>query len=331
VAHGQSFLAAVAVDESASERSLGVLASVLALGTPIALLLSIVGGYFLTGRLLAPVAAIAEKARHISAERLSDRLPIANPDDELGQLAMIFNEALARLEDAFGRLLRFTSDASHELRTPLTAIRSVGEVALRDNLDAEAYRDVIGSMLEEVDRLVRLVENLLTLTRGDSGRWILQKQRTNLADFAESVVNDLSVLAEEKGQTLRVEADGAVWTEIDPAVLRQALINLVDNAVKHTPKGGTIRVIVNAPSLEESLVEVIDQGPGIPLEHRSSVFERFMRVDLGRSKDAGGAGLGLSIAKWAVEANGGRIELESDCGRGSIFRIVLPTGKGEKP
>jgi heavy metal sensor kinase len=326
-APGKSFLVVVATDETAVESGLRSLALILALCVPMALALSLWGGYLLAGRLLAPISEMANRARRITADSLDERLPVENPSDELGLLATSFNDALARLQDAFDRLRRFTSDASHELRTPLTAIRSVGEVALREDLRADAYRDTIGSMLEEVDRLVRLVENLLTLTRGDSGRWVLQKQPTDLTDFAESVVEDLSVLAEEKGQTLEVDSEGAVWTEIDSAVLRQALINLIDNAVKHTPKGGTIRAIVKARSEEEALIEVVDQGPGIPAEHRASVFERFVRVDLGRSTDAGGTGLGLSIAKWAVEANGGRIELEGEPGQGSIFRIVLPTVK----
>jgi len=153
------------------------------------------GGHFLTGRLLAPVGVMAERARKITAESLCQRLPVGNPGDELGLLATSFNEALSRLEDAFERQRRFTSDASHELRTPLTAIRSVGEVALRDNLDSIAYRDVIGSMLEEVACLVRLVENLLTLTCGDSGKWTVTKQAIDPRVVVDEVVDDLCVLA----------------------------------------------------------------------------------------------------------------------------------------
>lgn len=327
-AAGKSFLVIVAADETAVESGLRSLALILASSVPVALALSFWGGYLLAGRLLAPISEMANRARRITADSLNERLPVENPADELGVLATSFNDALSRLQDAFDRLKRFTSDASHELRTPLTAIRSVGEVALRENLRADTYRDTIGSMLEEVDRLVRLVENLLTLTRGDSGRWVLQKRPTDLTELAESVVMDLSVLAEEKGQALKVESDGVVWTEIDPDVIRQALINLIDNAVKHTPKGGTIRVIVNAPSEAEALIEVVDQGPGIPPEHHAFVFERFARIDLGRSKEAGGTGLGLSIAKWAVEANGGRIELENFPDSGARFRIFLPRMRG---
>ena len=149
--------------------TLWTLAVILVMGIPFAVGLAIAGGYFLAGRVLTPVGAMADKAREITAESLAERLPVDNAEDEFGRLATVFNDTLSRLQDAFDRLRRFTADASHELRTPLTAMRSVGEVALRNTLDPSAYRDVIGSMLEEVDRLTRLVESLLTLTRADLG------------------------------------------------------------------------------------------------------------------------------------------------------------------
>jgi signal transduction histidine kinase len=169
-ASGSSDSVAAAIEETSVRDTLWTLAVILAMGIPFAVGLAIAGGYFLAGRVLAPVGAMADKAREITAESLAERLPVDNADDEFGRLATVFNDTLSRLQDAFERLRRFTADASHELRTPLTAMRSVGEVALRDTLDAGAYRDVIGSMLEEVDRLTRLVESLLTLTRADSGR-----------------------------------------------------------------------------------------------------------------------------------------------------------------
>ena len=169
-ASGSSDSVAAAIEETSVRDTLWTLAVILAMGIPFAVGLAIAGGYFLAGRVLAPVGAMADKAREITAESLAERLPVDNADDEFGRLATVFNDTLSRLQDAFERLRRFTADASHELRTPLTAMRSVGEVALRDTLDAGAYRDVIGSMLEEVDRLTRLVESLLTLTRANSGR-----------------------------------------------------------------------------------------------------------------------------------------------------------------
>jgi heavy metal sensor kinase len=267
---------------------------------------------------------MAETARKITAESLTQRLPVGNLQDEFGQLASVFNESLARLEGAFAQLRRFTADASHELRTPLTAIRSVGEVALQRSLSTAAYREVIGSMLEEVDRLTRLVESLLTLTRGESGRIQPAPEVVDLSGLAASVVEHLRVLAEEKEQSVTIDAVAEVLAACDPAILRLGLINVVDNAIKYTPHRGAIRVEVRETPSGEAAIEVEDTGLGISAVHQGRIFERFYRVDQGRSREAGGTGLGLATARWAVDVNGGRIELESEEGKGSLFRIVLP-------
>ena len=314
----------VARDEAALRQTLRTLAVILAMGVPGAVGLAVGGGYVLAGRLLAPVGAMAATARRIGAESLAERLPVANPRDEFGQLAGVFNDTLSRLQDAFEQLRRFTADASHELRTPLTAMRSVGEVALQRPPNAAEAREVIGSMLEEVDRLTRLVENLLTLTRGESGRIPVARDVVNLGELTASVSDSLHVLAEEKHQRLLVETGLPVTAACDPAILRQGLINLLHNAIKYTPNGGAIRVVVQRATSGEAVIEVRDTGPGIPVADCHRIFERFYRVDGGRSREAGGVGLGLAIARWAVEANGGRIEVESQEGRGAMFRIVLP-------
>ena len=267
---------------------------------------------------------MAETARKITAESLTERLPVENPRDEFGQLARVFNDTLSRLEEAFEHLRRFTADASHELRTPLTAIRSVGEVALQRSLSGPGYREVIGSMLEEVDRLTRLVESLLTLTRGESGRIQPALEMVKLNGLAVSVVEHLRILAEEKEQSLTIDATVEVSAKCDPAILRLGLINVLDNAIKYTLPRGTIRVVVSETSSGEPVIEVEDTGLGIPSVHHARIFERFYRVEQGRSRESGGTGLGLATARWAVEVNGGRIELESDEGKGSLFRIVLP-------
>jgi heavy metal sensor kinase len=315
---------AAARDETALRQTLWTLGVILAIGAPCAVGLAIGGGYFLAGRMLAPVGAMAETARQITAESLSERLPVGNLQDEFGQLASVFNESLARLEEAFEQLRRFTADASHELRTPLTAIRSVGEVALQRSLSAASYREVIGSMLEEVDRLTRLVESLLTLTRGESGRIQPALEIVDLGGLAVSVVEHLRVLAEEKEQSVTIDAAVEVSATCDPAILRLGLINVLDNAIKYTPHRGTIRVEVRETSSREAAIEVEDTGLGISAVHQGRIFERFYRIDQGRSREAGGTGLGLATARWAVEVNGGRIELESEEGKGSLFRIVLP-------
>jgi heavy metal sensor kinase len=296
---------------------------ILLLGAPIAVAGAGIGGYLLARRALAPVDRMAERARSINAERLNDRLPVDNPDDELGRLATVFNETLTRLESSFDRMRRFTADASHELRTPLTAIRSVGEVGLRGRRDEIAYREIIGSMLEEVDRLALLVDRLLTLSRADMGQAKLSIDVVDVPELAEEIAEQLGVLAEEKNQSIRVRFDMVPRWIGDRVVLRQALLNLVDNAIKYSPPGGEIEISV-AQTPDGTVIEVSDTGPGIPSELQLRIFDRFYRVDKARSRENGGTGLGLAIAKWAVEVNGGRITLEPKQGIGSRFRITLP-------
>jgi heavy metal sensor kinase len=319
---------AVASDESALRRTLRTLAIALGLGVPFAAAFAILGGYFLAGRLLLPLGTMAEKARKITAESLGEKLPVKNPNDELGRLALVFNDTLARLHDSFERLRGFTADVSHELRTPLTAMKIVGEVALRTPLDPVASREVIGSMLEEVDRLTRLVDTLLTLTRADSGAVPINRELVDLGDLASSAAENLRVLAEEKQQSLTVEAAQSVDAKCDPTILRQGLLNLIHNAIKYTPRGGAIKLRVAKLSARTTAIEVEDSGPGIPLAQRARIFERFYRGDAGRSRDVGGAGLGLAIARWAAEANAGTVELKTEDGKGCLFRIILPAATG---
>ncbi|MGH9338708.1 MAG: HAMP domain-containing sensor histidine kinase [Acidobacteriota bacterium] len=317
------FTAAVAEEEAAIRQTLKSLRTTMLIGLPCALLLALASGYFLARRVLSPVRAMAAKAEEITAERLSERLPAENPEDEFGRLATVFNQTLSRLEESFQTLRRFTADASHELRTPLTALRSVGEVGLRDHLDPESSREVIGSMLEETDRLARLVDSLLTLTRADSGKLQLNQETVDLIGLVEDVADHLHVLAEERNQTLSVKSEeNGIAANVDRSILRQAIVNLLDNAIKYTRPGGTIRLSVKRLQSGRAAIEFIDQGPGIPPEHQEKIFERFYRIEKGRSRETGG--LGLTIARWAVEANGGRIELESKEGHGSVFRILLP-------
>jgi heavy metal sensor kinase len=295
----------------------------LLVGLPLALGLAGFGGYYLARRALSPVERMARRAREISADRLGARIDVENPHDELGLLALAFNETLARLERSFEQLKRFTSDASHELRTPLTAIRSVGEIGIQQDGDPDHYREVIGSMLEETERLSRLVENLLTISRADSGQIQLQQATIALVPVVEEVSSLLDVLAEEKGQTVSFEGDSSIRVKADTVILRQVVVNLLDNAIKYSPRKGHISVRVCRCNSHTACVEVEDCGPGIAPEHRDKVFDRFYRIDEARSREAGGAGLGLALAKWGAEAHGGRLELDSATG-GCIFRLLLP-------
>jgi signal transduction histidine kinase len=267
---------------------------------------------------------MTERARSITAERLSDRLPVAHPEDEMGRLASVFNETLSRLEGSFDQMRHFTTDVSHELRTPLTAIRSVGEVGLRGHRTETSYRGIIGSMLEEVDRLSQLVDRLLALSRAGTHHAAFALDAVDLASLAEDVVSHLGVLAEEKGQTLSIEKAGSPWGRADRVVLRQALINLVDNAIKFTPSAGRVRLrLSETPSL--AVVDVIDSGPGVPPHARDHIFDRFYRID---GNEAFGTGLGLSLARGGVEAIGGRLTLEQSGPDGSTFRISVPKNLG---
>ena len=293
------------------------------LGLPFCIVLSGLGGYVLARRALAPMDRMAEQARLITATRMSDRLPVDNPNDELGRLSTVFNDTLSRLQSSFDQMRRFTSDASHELRTPLTAIRSVGEVGLREKRGEAEYREIIGSMLEEVDSLSRLVDRLLLLSRAETGDALLTREDVNLTALVGEVVAQLEVLAEEKQQSIAIEGSTAAHWTGDRMVLRQALINLVDNAIKYTQSGG--RIVIRVVELgKNKVIDVVDNGPGIPKDLRSRVFDRFYRVDKSRSRENGGTGLGLAIAKSAVEVQGGTLSLELSNGVGSVFRITLP-------
>ena len=306
--------------ESSMDAQLRDLALILVLGLPIAVAVAGVGGYVLARRALAPIERMTSHARTITAERLNDRLPVDNPDDEMGRLAAVFNQTLGRLEQSFEQMRRFTADVSHQLRTPLTAIRSVGEVGLRaGRRDEASYRAIIGSMLEEADRLSVLVDRLLSLSRAETHQSTLTPDSVSLVELAEDVVGHLGVLAEEKGQSLSVDATGRPTAVIDRVVLRQALINLVDNAIKFTPSGGQVSVRVTSDD-GTAVVDVTDTGPGIPSEARERIFDRFFRGD---ELAASGTGLGLSIAKGAVEANGGQLTLERSDAQGTTFRIRL--------
>ncbi|MBI4622970.1 MAG: HAMP domain-containing protein [Verrucomicrobia bacterium] len=305
-------------DESDMRHTLQEIVEVSLLAAPVAVFLASLGGYFVARRSLRPIAAMAEHAKRISSESLSERLPISNPHDEVGQLAGVFNQTFQRLERSFAELKRFTADASHELRTPLTALRAVGEVALR-----EADHPAISSMLEEAERLQDLIEALLTLARMESGKVAVRLERLHVVEVLQDVRDSLHVLATEKQQTVEISDHDSPTATADRLLLRQALLNIVHNAVRYAPP--RTRIMLGAARRGgEIVVAVADEGPGVAPEHQGKIFERFYRVDKARARAEGGHGLGLAIARWAVERQNGRIEIESEPGKGSVFRVVLP-------
>jgi heavy metal sensor kinase len=323
-AAGLPYLITVAHHEGGIRQALRTLGQIILLILPVAVAISLAIGYAIAGRVLAPIAVITRKAEEIGAENLSERLPVGNGNDEFSRLAMVFNQTFGRIEDSFARLQRFTADASHELRTPLAAIRSIGETVLHTSDGSCDCREAIGSILEESDRLRQLVDSLLLLSRADAGEIKLQRKFTDLASLARETIDLLSVLAEEKHQTITLNVVDKPVALIDHPSVRQALTNLLDNAIKYSPSESVISITVGVTSRDEAFIEIADSGVGIPEQDIPRIFDRFYRVDKGRSREMGGAGLGLSIASWAVESNGGRIQAESKAHRGSVFRVLFP-------
>lgn len=319
----QSVIMRVFRDESGLHRTLREILIGFALGIPIAALLSALGGYVMAGRTLAPLGAMAEQARRISSESLGQRLPNPNPNDELGQLVTVFNETLERLSNSFDALKRFTADASHELRTPLTALCTVGEVGLRRSNDAAALCETISSMLEEAQRLRDLTDSLLLLTRVEGDQPRMERTPVRLEEFLAVIRESLNVLAVEKRQNIELVCESDIAAYADPLLLRQALMNILHNAIRYSPVGSKVEIRCYSRDSRQ-LIEVIDEGPGISPEYHQKIFERFFRIDQGRSRPEGGAGLGLAIAKHSIEYQGGAIEIESNQGCGSVFRILLP-------
>jgi heavy metal sensor kinase len=310
-------------------RLLGLLALVL----PVALIAAGFAGYRFAIKVLNPLEQMARLTERITARRLNERIPVKNADDELGHMAVVLNGLLERLQESFEKLQRFTSDVSHELRTPLAAVRSVGEVGLQQEHDTEKYRDIIGSMLEEVAKLTAMIDTLLTIAHADSGAIQLQQTTFAFLDLVQEAVAVVGVLAEDKQQTLSVTGDQRALVCADRAFLRMALVNLLDNAVKYSPSGSKIHVTLQSGGAQSGPARFVelaiqDQGPGIPEGARQRVFDRFYRLDEARSRDSGGFGLGLPIARWAVEAHGGTIDVKTSVPTGAIFCIKLPVVTG---
>jgi heavy metal sensor kinase len=305
------------------DRELGELRTVLLTTVPIVLLLSGGLGYGLARKALAPMERLRRSTEEITAERLDRRLPVINPQDELGRLTETFNAMIGRLERSFAEIRRFTADASHELRTPLTAIRTEVEVALARPLDLAEHQQLLGSILEECSRLSRLTDQLLALAREDARVAHQAQEPVDLASLMADVAETMLPLAEAKELHLRVKVKAAALVRGDASRLREVFFNLLDNGIKYTPKGGEVEARVDQNG-SEAIVTVRDTGIGIPAEHLPHVFERFYRVDKARSRAEGGTGLGLSIAQSTILAHGGRIELTSTPGQGTTCTVRLP-------
>ncbi len=298
----------------------------LLLGVPLLGFVAVGGGLFLVGRALAPVVQIARSAEQITLHNLSERLPLTDTGDELEHLSLALNRMIGRLSEAFEQNRRFLADASHELRTPLAAWRGEMESVVELTRGLPELSDRAGSALEEVDRLAKIVDALFAISRLDAGEAQQEWTRFDLAPLAASTTEQMSLLAEDKGIAVACKVQGHVSVEGDRARIKQVVVNLLDNAIKYTPPGGSINLDVSARE-DKAVIEVADTGIGIPARALPHIFERFFRVDKARSRDAGGAGLGLAIVKSICTAHGGQVSVESSESQGSRFKVELPLAR----
>jgi heavy metal sensor kinase len=317
---GTRYVVEVGVSNARTEATLRQVLLMLAIGLPIAVSVAAAGGFILVRRALRPVDRIAHKAEEITQHNLSERLPVVETGDELERLSNSLNHMISRLEDSIQSSKRFVADASHELRTPLTVLRGELEGLAQNNRLKPQTRETLGSMLEEVDRLAEIVEGLLALSRLDAGEAHSEWVQFDLAELASTTADQMSLLAEDKNVTVVCDSSPGVTVEGDRARMKQVVVNLLDNAIKYTPNGGHVHMTIGCED-GCAVLDVADEGIGIPAEALPHVFKRFYRVDGSRSRDQGGAGLGLSIVESICTAHGAQVEVMSVPGKGSRFRI----------
>lgn len=294
---------------------------------PVSLAVSLVAGWYLARRSLKPVDDITTSARRITAQNLAQRLPTPTTNDEIARLTATLNEMIARLETSFERTRQFTSDASHELKTPLAILLGELEIALRRPLTSEEYRATIISCLEEVERLTAVVEGLLELSRADAGQVGRRFEQVRFSRLVEEICDDVQILADAKRITVITNVQPDIQLDGDPVRLHQALLNVIENAVKYTQEAGRVDVTMTADQRKVAVI-VSDTGIGIDADDIPFIFDRFYRVDKARSQRVRGTGLGLAIAKWVVDAHDGTITVNSTPGMGSTFTITLPLRHG---
>ena len=325
--NGRSFLVECGTPYRQIRDVLRGLLLILVCGTPLIVAGAILGGYALTRRALTPLNELAQQAEQISARNLAKRLPVVRTGDEVEQLAISINKMIARLEEAFQHINRFSTDVSHELRTPLTVLRGELEAAARSGGLSLEMRDTVASALEETEYLGSIVENLLAISRLDGGAANIDTEQLDLGDLAVSTADQMRLLAEVKSISILYEITPGVEIEGNRTYLKQVIVSLLDNAIKYTAPGGRVRVMVSSKD-PMAIMEIVDNGSGIPAEGLPHIFERFYRTDKARSRNTGGHGLGLSIAKAICVAHEGSITVSSIESQGSCFRVELPLAKG---
>ena len=331
--HNARYIVVAGSSLEPTDEELESLRQILAYVVPIALVLAGIGGWFLARQSLSPVAAMADRARKMSAENLSGRLPVANPRDELGRLAETFNDLLGRLEasTAQRQLMatqrQFMADASHELRTPVATTRTAANVALQQPHREELeYRDTLTIIEQQAARLSRIVDDMFTLARADAGTYPLRQMPMYLDEVVEDVVKAARVLASTHDVSIDAATSPSATFTGDEELIRRLMVNLLDNAIRYTPAGSTVRVdLEQAPG--GYALSISDHGPGIPVDVQPHIFERFYRADAARTRREGadgGAGLGLALARWIAEAHGGHLTLARSSEAGTTFTAFLP-------
>jgi len=307
------------------EEALDKLALILFIAVPAVLLFASAGGLFLANKALKPVDQITQIARRIGSGDLSQRIRIKRGNDELGRLASTFNEMIAKVDESFRQVKRFTADASHELKTPLTILRGEVEVGLKKERALKEYKRILVSNLEEITRMSRIVDDLLTLSRADTGELKMEREKVELSSLAREVWNDLQILAHQRKVELTFIGDGHAPVDGDPLFLRQLILNLAENGLKYTRPGGEVSIKVEGDRDNGvARILVADTGVGIAPKDLKRIFDRFFRTDKARSRDTGGTGLGLSISQWIARAHKGEIAVKSKVGKGSTFTVTLP-------
>jgi len=323
--HGPPFYVAIGAPLGQNQRVLREFTLIYVAIIPGTLILGSFLGWVMAGRALTPVKDVALAAQRISGSNLSLRIPTRQSGDELDYLTLTFNRMIERLESSFNQMKQFSTDVSHELRTPITGIRGQLEVALFTAKTTEQYREAMFNALQDIDRLSQIVRALLLLSQAESGQLVLQKSRLNLSSVVHDLVDQFQIPAEEAGVRLTADLPVECAAEVDRVQIERMLTNLLSNALKFTPRGGDVRVVLRTVPDQVEMV-VTDTGRGIPTESLPHIFDRFYRVPGSGTAPSPeqGLGLGLSFVAWIVKAHEGKIEVHSTPGKGTSFTIKLP-------
>jgi heavy metal sensor kinase len=318
-----AFLVRVGIPLGAEDAARRGFVRSLLLLVPVGVVFATLVGWQLSKRALSPLKNLAAAARKINILELRQRLPVRGVRDEVDDVALAFNDTLARLENSVEQMKQFTASISHELRTPLTALRGEAEIALLQARSVEEYQHVLASQLEEFDKLTKMVNQLLVLARAEAGEIQWADQSVDLSTLASSLAEQMEPVASAKNIVLEADVTPRVFVRGDSNWLERVILNLLDNAIKFTGDGGSVRIALKSEE-GQGVLRIEDTGVGIPADAIPHVFERFFRAESSRSKYVEGVGLGLALVKWIVDRHHGEIEVESRPDHGSCFTVRLP-------